>query len=42
MTDQEILQQLQKELKNDDTVEETVKKVYADMVTKFSENGLFY
>jgi hypothetical protein len=39
MTDQEILQQLQKQLENNVTVEQTVKKVYADLVTKFPEDG---
>jgi hypothetical protein len=41
MTDQDILQHLQKQLENNVTVEQTVKKVYADLVTQFPESGFF-
>jgi hypothetical protein len=41
MTDQEILKQLQKELKNDVTVEQSVKELYLVLVTEFSKTGFF-
>jgi hypothetical protein len=39
MTDQEILQQLLEQLKNDISIEQSMKKVYTYLVTKFPEDG---
>jgi hypothetical protein len=41
MTDQEILQQLQKQLENDVTAEQIVKDFYIGLVTKFFPKAEF-
>jgi hypothetical protein len=41
MTDQEILQQLQKQLENDVTAEQVVKDFYTGLVTQFPESGFY-